>query len=79
MVKLENLTTGTLVKGIVPDATAELVSVNCKLSDGEARLYKEVTDYVHEQFNVADRLSSEGRRGTVGFALRLAVNASSLN
>jgi superfamily II DNA or RNA helicase len=44
-------------------------TVNYKLSDGEARLYKEVTDYVQEQFNLADRLNSEGRRGTVGFAL----------
>src|SRR5881409_3346136 len=44
-------------------------TVNYKLSDGEARLYKEVTEYVQEQFNLADRLASEGRQGTVGFAL----------
>jgi superfamily II DNA or RNA helicase len=44
-------------------------TINYKLSDGEARLYKEVTDYVQEQFNLADRLNSEGRRGTIGFAL----------
>src|SRR5213593_2151092 len=44
-------------------------TVNYKLSDGEARLYKEVTEYVQEQFNLADRLDSEGRQGTVGFAL----------
>src|SRR6185369_8663294 len=44
-------------------------TVNYKLSDGEARLYKEVTEYVQEQFNLADRLTSEGRKGTVGFAL----------
>ena len=44
-------------------------TVNYKLSDGEARLYKEVTEYVQEQFNLADRLGSEGRQGTVGFAL----------
>lgn len=44
-------------------------TVNYKLSDGEARLYKEVTEYVQEQFNLADRLASEGRKGTVGFAL----------
>jgi superfamily II DNA or RNA helicase len=44
-------------------------TVNYTLSDGEARLYKEVTEYVQDQFNLADRLNSEGRRGTVGFAL----------
>jgi superfamily II DNA or RNA helicase len=44
-------------------------TINYTLSDGEARLYKEVTEYVQEQFNLADRLNSEGRRGTVGFAL----------
>src|SRR5436309_3570423 len=44
-------------------------TVNYKLSDGEARLYKAVTEYVQEQFNLADRLDSEGRQGTVGFAL----------
>ncbi len=44
-------------------------TVNYTLSDGEAQLYKEVTEYVQEQFNLADRLNSEGRRGTVGFAL----------
>jgi superfamily II DNA or RNA helicase len=44
-------------------------TLNYTLSDGEARLYKEVTDYVQEQFNLADRLNSDGRRGTIGFAL----------
>src|SRR6266487_3889571 len=44
-------------------------TVNYKLSDGEARLYKAVTEYVQEQFNLADRLNSDGRRGTVGGAL----------
>jgi len=38
------------------------------LSDDEARLYAEVTDYVRTQFNRAENLA-EGRRGTVGFAL----------
>src|SRR6266545_2636504 len=42
-----------------------------KLSDLEAQLYKEVTDYVREEFNRADALESEGRRGTVGFALTI--------
>jgi superfamily II DNA or RNA helicase len=44
-------------------------AVNYTLSEGEARLYREVTEYVQEQFNLADRLNNEGRRGTVGFAL----------
>ncbi len=41
-----------------------------KLSDGEAKLYKAVTDYVREEFNRADQLE-EGRKGTVGFALTI--------
>jgi SNF2 family DNA or RNA helicase len=41
-----------------------------KLSDAEARLYREVTDYVREEFNRADKLE-EGRKGTVGFALTI--------
>src|SRR5271157_3601775 len=41
------------------------------LSDLEARLYKEVTDYVREEFNRADALDNEGRKGTVGFALTI--------
>jgi len=44
-------------------------TVTYTLSDGEARLYKEVTEYVQEQFNLAERLNSDGRFGTVGFAL----------
>ncbi len=44
-------------------------TVDYKLSDLEARLYKEVTDYVREEFNRADALENEGRKGTVGFAL----------
>ena len=38
------------------------------LSDAEAQLYEEVTRYVREEFNRAERLD-EKRRGTVGFAL----------
>ncbi|MGE5552981.1 MAG: helicase-related protein [Betaproteobacteria bacterium] len=40
-----------------------------RLSDAEARLYKEVTDYVREEFNRAEALQDEKRAGTVGFAL----------
>ncbi len=41
-----------------------------KLSDAEAKLYKDVTDYVREEFNRAEALE-EGRKGTVGFALTI--------
>src|SRR6266568_4620948 len=44
-------------------------TVNYKLSPLEADLYKQVTDYVREEFNRADALNNEGRKGTVGFAL----------
>lgn len=47
-------------------------SPSYKLSDAEAHLYKEVTDYVREEMNRAERLAREGqgRRGAiVGFAL----------
>jgi hypothetical protein len=39
------------------------------LSPGELRLYQEVTQYVREEFNRAERLQDERRAGTVGFAL----------
>lgn len=42
-----------------------------KLSDAEARLYKEVTDYVREEFNRAEKLENDKRVGTVGFALTI--------
>jgi len=42
-----------------------------KLSDEEARLYREVTEYVREEFNRADALEGDGRKGTVGFALTI--------
>ena len=46
-------------------------TVSYKLSDAEAALYKSVTDYVRDEFNRADSLESEGRKGTVGFALTI--------
>ena len=46
-------------------------TANYTLSDAEAELYKQVTDYVREEFNRADALESEGRKGTVGFALTI--------
>ncbi len=44
-------------------------TVEYELSDGEADLYQRVTEYVREEFNRAEQLASDGRRGTVGFAL----------
>jgi SNF2 family DNA or RNA helicase len=44
-------------------------TVPYKLSDAEARLYKEVTDYVRDEFNRAEALQNDKRAGTVGFAL----------
>jgi superfamily II DNA or RNA helicase len=46
-------------------------AVPYKLSDAEARLYKEVTDYVREEFNRAEALENDKRAGTVGFALTI--------
>jgi SNF2 family DNA or RNA helicase len=44
-------------------------TVPYKLSDSEAALYREVTDYVREEFNRAEALENDKRAGTVGFAL----------
>src|ERR1035437_611861 len=41
------------------------------LSDAEASLYGEVTQYVREEFNRAEALHNEKRAGTVGFALTI--------
>src|SRR5437773_2609183 len=46
-------------------------TVPYKLSDAEARLYTEVTDYVRDEFNRADALQIEKRAGTVGVALTI--------
>lgn len=40
-----------------------------KLSQAEAQLYKDVTEYVREEFNRAEQLEGDSRKGTVGFAL----------
>ncbi|MDD3553579.1 MAG: helicase-related protein [Deltaproteobacteria bacterium] len=44
-------------------------TVEYELSDGEAELYQRVTEYVREEFNRAEQLEGDGRKGTVGFAL----------
>jgi len=57
---------------LFPERVAATVTYT--LSDAEAALYKEVTEYVREEMNRADRLAreGEGRRGnTVGFALTI--------
>ena len=41
------------------------------LSPEEAALYAKVTNYVRDEFNRADRLENERRRGMVGFALTI--------
>jgi superfamily II DNA or RNA helicase len=46
-------------------------TVPYKLSELEARLYKEVTEYVRQEFNRAEALENGQRAGTVGFALTL--------
>jgi superfamily II DNA or RNA helicase len=46
-------------------------TVPYKLSDAEARLYKEVSEYVREEFNRAEALDNDKRAGTVGFALTI--------
>lgn len=45
-------------------------TANYQLSDAEAALYAQVTDYVRNEMNRADNLDGK-RRGTVGFALTL--------
>jgi SNF2 family DNA or RNA helicase len=46
-------------------------TVPYKLSDDEAALYRDVTNYVREEFNRAEALQNDGRVGTVGFALTI--------
>lgn len=46
-------------------------TVNYPLSDGEAELYDDVTSYVRTEFNRAEALENNGRKGTVGFALTI--------
>lgn len=56
-------------KPLFPERIANTVPY--KLSDGEAALYKSVTDYVREEFNRAEALQNDKRAGTVGFALTI--------
>lgn len=54
---------------LFPERIAHTVSY--KLTDAEARLYKEVTSYVREEFNRAEALQNNKQAGTVGFALTI--------
>jgi len=54
-------------KPLFPERRA--VSINYELSPAEEDLYQEVTSYVNEEFNRADRLLDNKRRNSVGFAL----------
>src|SRR6266540_3363277 len=56
-------------KRLFPERIA--YTVPYKLSDAEALLYKEVTEYVREEFNRAEALQNDKRAGTVGFALTI--------
>jgi SNF2 family DNA or RNA helicase len=56
-------------KPLFPERIA--YTVPYKLSDAEAQLYKEVTEYVREEFNRAEALQNDKRAGTVGFALTI--------
>jgi len=46
-------------------------TVPYRLCNAEANLYKEVTEYVREEFNRAEALQNDKRSGTVGFALTI--------
>jgi len=46
-------------------------TVPYRLSDAEAQLYKEVTSYVRDEFDRAEKLANDKQAGTVGFALTI--------
>jgi SNF2 family DNA or RNA helicase len=46
-------------------------TINYTLSGPENTLYQKVTAYVRDEFNRAEALESNGRKGTVGFALTI--------
>lgn len=53
---------------LFPERIAQ--TLNYALSPAEANLYNQVTDYVREEFNRADKLTNE-HRNSVGFALTI--------
>jgi len=54
-------------KPLFPERKA--YTVNYTLSPEENELYEAVTTYVRDEFNRADQLENQGRKGTVGFEL----------
>ena len=46
-------------------------TVDYTLSAEEALLYDDVTAYVREEFNRAEQLGNDGRKGNIGFALTI--------
>jgi len=56
-------------KPLFPERKA--YTVNYHLSPEEQALYEDVTEYVRQEFNRAEQLESEGRKGTIGFALTI--------
>jgi superfamily II DNA or RNA helicase len=56
-------------KPLFPERKA--YTVNYTLSPEEDVLYEEVTEYVRQEFNRAEQLENDGRKGTVGFALTI--------
>lgn len=56
-------------KPLFPERRAYTVSYT--LSPEENDLYEAVTEYVRREFNRADQLENDGRKGTVGFALTI--------
>jgi len=56
-------------KPLFPERRA--YTINYALSPEEDLLYEEVTNYVRQEFNRAEQLGNDGRKGTVGFALTI--------
>jgi len=56
-------------KPLFPERKA--YTVNYTLSSEEYLLYEDVTEYVRQEFNRAEQLENDGRKGTVGFALTI--------
>ncbi|HOT37741.1 MAG TPA: helicase-related protein, partial [Candidatus Latescibacteria bacterium] len=54
---------------LFPERTA--ITVPYALSEPEAELYRQVTSYVREEFNRAEALDNDKRKGNVGFALTI--------
>ena len=56
-------------KPLFPERKA--YTVGYRLSDLEQQLYHQVTEYVQNEFDRAEKLENNGRKGTVGFALTI--------